>query len=293
LRGVSAEYRSDNLRLLIVARSTHSSGQPAGKVALRLQNEKFVSGRAFSGKTPVRLCFEKGAPVAPAPLSHPESIPALPADGVYDPGKSFFGTSLGVPRRKSKMLGEKLKREPDTLAPHSTDAHARSSTRAGLVSYEVREKVGQNSKQRESRNAVSRKNPSSAAFMVPDSGSRRRTGIIRSNDWGPIFHAKCLRRKDRGAITLCVTPAPASWRGQDYLSGILPRIGAGGLEKCNPGTYCHEYKLSCNENSLSLSINVSVRSSIARPLTTIRPFAARPSSSSDQDAPSTPTWDNS
>jgi len=76
------------------------------------------------------------------------------------------------------------------------------------MSYKVREKVGQDSEQRESRNAVSRQNPSSAAFMVSGSGSRGRTGISRIDDRGPIFHAKCLRRKDRGASTLCVTPAP-------------------------------------------------------------------------------------
>src|SRR5258708_7384140 len=90
---------------------------------------------------------------------------------------------------------------------------------------EVREKVGQNSKQRESRNTVSRENPSSAAFMVPDGGSRRRTRISRSDDWGPIFHAKCLRRKDRGASTLCVTPAPRHGEARLSEQNFTPNPG--------------------------------------------------------------------
>jgi hypothetical protein len=38
----------------------------------------------------------------------------------------------------------------------------------------------------------------------------------RGDDRGPIFHAKTSERKDRGAITLCVTPT-GDVAGQDYL----------------------------------------------------------------------------
>jgi|SRR5579872_3764125 len=77
----------------------------------------------------------------------------------------------------------------------------------GLVSEEVRDEVGQNSEQREATNAVAGENPSSAAFLVPDGGSGGR-GLLRGrDDRGPIFHAKTSRRKDRGAIRVCVTPA--------------------------------------------------------------------------------------
>src|SRR5579864_1290258 len=95
----------------------------------------------------------------------------------------------------------------------------------GLVSEKVRDEVSQNSEQREATNAVAGENPGSAAFLVPDSGSGGR-GLLRgSDDRGPIFHAKTSRRKDRGAITVCVTPA--SRLGETGLSPqILPPIYA-------------------------------------------------------------------
>jgi hypothetical protein len=85
---------------------------------------------------------------------------------------------------------------------------------------EVRKEVSQNSEQRQTADAVAGKNPCSAAFMLPDGGSGGR-GLVttgRRDDRGPIFHARSLQRKDRGASTLCVTPA--SHRGETRLSGL-------------------------------------------------------------------------
>ena len=89
--------------------------------------------------------------------------------------------------------------------------------RAGLVSDEVREKVSENSEQGQTADAVAGEYPGSAAFMMPNGGCAGRGLLGRGNDRGPIFHAKNLRRKDRGASTLCVTPA--SRLGETGLSG--------------------------------------------------------------------------
>ena len=42
-----------------------------------------------------------------------------------------------------------------------------------------------------------------------------------------------LRRKDRGASTLCVTPALHPGEGEDYLDAILTRIYALRIQKCD------------------------------------------------------------
>jgi len=77
------------------------------------------------------------------------------------------------------------------------------------MSDEVGEKVGQNSEQGQTADAVAGKNPGAAAFMMPNGGCGRwRLLTTRRDNRGPIFHAKNLPRKDRGARTLCVTPAP-------------------------------------------------------------------------------------
>jgi hypothetical protein len=68
--------------------------------------------------------------------------------------------------------------------------------------------------------------------MFADGRCGSRGLIRRRDDRGPIFHAKNLQRKDRGASTLCVTAACVVAK-QHYLSGILPRIHAGGREKCD------------------------------------------------------------
>jgi hypothetical protein len=44
------------------------------------------------------------------------------------------------------------------------------------------------------------------------------------DDRGPIFHAKDLQRKDRGASTVCVTPASRRGERQDYLSEFYIRF---------------------------------------------------------------------
>jgi hypothetical protein len=103
------------------------------------------------------------------------------------------------------------------------------------VGDEVRKKVGQNAEQRQAANAVDGENPGAAAFMM-FGGSRGLLGVGR-RDRGPIFHAKTSRRKDRGAITLCVTPA--SRHGEAGQSGvILSRIE--GLEEEKMG---HSYRI--------------------------------------------------
>jgi len=168
--------------------------------------------------------------------------------GSFRPPKESSATSSGAPQKppvfrfsgcgwNSQMFETRqIRKRQETLAPHPADAHARSPTyspvRAGLMRDEVRKKIRQHSEQRESGNAVSRENPSSAAFMVPGGRRRGRTGISRRNDWGPIFHAKA----SDGRIVAQVHYAsrlPRFMARQDYLSGILPRIYAGQREKCD------------------------------------------------------------
>src|ERR1700674_4776136 len=70
----------------------------------------------------------------------------------------------------------------------------------------VGEEVGQYAEKSQSRYAVCGENPRAAAFMVAD----RCRGLLnhRRNFRSPIFHTrKTSERKDRGANTLCVTPA--------------------------------------------------------------------------------------
>jgi len=112
---------------------------------------------------------------------------------------------------------------------------ARTSVRdsgPGLVSDEVREEVGEHAEQRETTDAVTGEHPGSAAFVGTCGGSR---GLLRrSNDRGPIFHAKNLQRKDRGASTGYASRLPSDVAGQD-LCAILPRFYAGGMKKCDWG----------------------------------------------------------
>jgi hypothetical protein len=100
------------------------------------------------------------------------------------------------------------------------------------MSDEVREKVGKNSEQRQSTDAISRQNPRSAAFMFPNSGSRRRGLVINSrNDRGPIFHAQPSDGKIV-AQRRYASRLPRIVAKQDYLSQILPRICAAGCQNC-------------------------------------------------------------
>jgi hypothetical protein len=101
------------------------------------------------------------------------------------------------------------------------------------MSDEVREKVGKNSEQRQSTDAISRQNPRSAAFMLPNGGSRRRGLIINSrNDRGPIFHAKPSEGKIM-AQKRYASRLPRIAAKQDYLSRILPRIHCVGRQNCD------------------------------------------------------------
>jgi hypothetical protein len=107
---------------------------------------------------------------------------------------------------------------------------------------EVREEVRQNSEQRQTRDAVGRQNPCSAAFMLPDGTGGSRGLLRRRDDRGPIFHAKT----SSGKIVAQVRYASRLLRvaaKQHYLSGILPRIHAGKREKCdrNHSIYMQSY----------------------------------------------------
>ena len=104
----------------------------------------------------------------------------------------------------------------------------------GLMRDEVREKVGQNSEQRQSGNAVCGQNPRSAAFMLPDGGSSSRglLGIRRRDDRGPIFHAKTSDGKIVAQVRYASRP-PRIVAKQEYLSAILPRIRALAAQKCD------------------------------------------------------------
>jgi hypothetical protein len=96
---------------------------------------------------------------------------------------------------------------------------------------EVREKVGENSEQRETGDAVGCQNPSSAAFMMPDGGSRSRgLLVIRSrDDRGPIFHAKTSSGKIV-AQDVMRHACPAAWQGKTIWAAFYPGL-AGSEEK--------------------------------------------------------------
>jgi hypothetical protein len=101
------------------------------------------------------------------------------------------------------------------------------------MSDEVREKVGKNSEQRQPADAISRQNPSSAAFMLANSSSRRGRLIINSrNDRGPIFHAKPSNGKIV-AQKRYASRLPRIVAKQDYLGRILRRIRASGSQNCD------------------------------------------------------------
>lgn len=100
-----------------------------------------------------------------------------------------------------------------------------TTARTRLMSDEVGKKVCQNAEKRQSRDSVCRQNPCSAAFMMAVVRCRGLLNLGR-NFRGPIFHTrKTSERKDRGARTLCVTPARRHGR-QDYLARILLRFCA-------------------------------------------------------------------
>ena len=80
------------------------------------------------------------------------------------------------------------------------------TTSLELMGDEVGKEVGEDAEQRQPRQAIRREDPRTAA-LPPDRGCCGTRGLLGSrNDRGPIFHEN-LRRKDRGANTVCVTPA--------------------------------------------------------------------------------------
>jgi hypothetical protein len=89
------------------------------------------------------------------------------------------------------------------------------------MSDEVREKVGQNSEQRQPGNTVSGKNPRSAAFVLADSGSCSRglLGIQRRDNRGPTFHAKTSDGKIVAQVRYA-SRLPRVMAKQEYLSGF-------------------------------------------------------------------------
>src|SRR5271166_6203137 len=99
---------------------------------------------------------------------------------------------------------------------------------------EVREKVGQNSEQRQPGNPVGGQNPRSAAFMLADrSGSSRGLlGIYRRDDRGPIFHAKTSDGKIVAQVRYA-SRLPRIVARQDYLRAILPPIAPSCGQKCD------------------------------------------------------------
>jgi hypothetical protein len=99
--------------------------------------------------------------------------------------------------------------------------------RPGLVGDEVREKVGEYSEQGQTANAVTGKNPRSAAFVMFGSGRRL---LGRRDDRGPIFHAKTSNGKIVAQVRYASRP-PRDMGRQDYLDVILPPIYVGGIEK--------------------------------------------------------------
>jgi hypothetical protein len=95
------------------------------------------------------------------------------------------------------------------------------------VGDEVREKVGEYSEQGQTANAVTGKNPRSAAFVMFGSGRRL---LGRRDDRGPIFHAKTSNGKIVAQVRYASRP-PRDMGRQDYLDVILPPIYACGREK--------------------------------------------------------------
>ena len=76
----------------------------------------------------------------------------------------------------------------------------------GLMGDKVREKVGENAKQRQSRQAICREHPCSAAFML-DRGRCGRRRVGGRDNRGPIFHAQTSSGKIVAQVNSCVTPA--------------------------------------------------------------------------------------
>lgn len=96
--------------------------------------------------------------------------------------------------------------------------------RAGLAGDEVREEVSDHSEQRQAGNAIGGENPGAAAFVLCGGGLGLRSWN-RRDDRGPIFHAKNLQRKNRGARTLCVTPAPLHGEARLSAGDFTPVLG--------------------------------------------------------------------
>jgi hypothetical protein len=94
------------------------------------------------------------------------------------------------------------------------------------MSDEVGKEISQNAEKRQSRNAVCRKNPSAAAFMMPDVSGRGRR-LLRNRRrycWGPIFHTRKPPNGKIVAQVLYASRLPGVLARQDYLRGILLRF---------------------------------------------------------------------
>ena len=124
---------------------------------------------------------------------------------------------------RSKIFNLKSRKAvSDTPLPHPRTRTPVHYCILGLVGDEVREKVGENSKQRQPRQTVCREYPCSAAFML-DRGRCGRRLVGGRDNRGPIFHAQT----SSGKIVAQVIHA-SRLHGvaalQDLLTRILPRF---------------------------------------------------------------------
>ena len=135
---------------------------------------------------------------------------------------------------RTKMNALAPQRRPQPLDTPLSLPRTRTTARPCrqyLMSDEVREEVSEEAEKRQPGDAISGKNPSSAACEMPVTRRVRRCLLRNLRYRGPIFHA---RKPPNGRIVAQLHYAsrlPGIMAGQDNLGGILLRFSAQRVKK--------------------------------------------------------------